>query len=63
LAGQVLLKIVFLLMRRLFSLTVLAIRGDAEKNAELPALRRENAVLGRNACGVPEVRVPRDLRR
>jgi len=42
----VLLKIVCLLMRWLFSLVV---RGDAEKNAELLALRHENAVLRRNA--------------
>ena len=44
-----LLKIVFLLMRWLLSLAILVIRGDGEKNAELLALRHENAVLGRNA--------------
>ena len=48
LAGQVLLKIVCLLMRWLFSLAVLVVRGDGEKNAELLVLRHENAVLRRN---------------
>ena len=46
LAGQVLLKIVCLLMRWLFSLVV---RGDEEKNAGLLVPRHENAVLRRNA--------------
>jgi hypothetical protein len=45
----VLLKIVCLLMRWLFSLAVLVVRGDREKNAELLVLRHENAVLRRNA--------------
>jgi putative transposase len=45
----VLLKIVCLLMRWLFGLTVLVFRGDRAKNAELLALRHENAVLRRNA--------------
>jgi putative transposase len=49
LAGQVLLKIVCLLMRWLFSLAVLVFRGDQAKNAELLVLRHENAVLRRNA--------------
>jgi hypothetical protein len=49
LAGQVLLKIVWLLMRWLFSLAVLVFRGDQAKNAELLVLRHENAVLRRNA--------------
>ena len=44
-----LLKIVCLLMRWLFSLAVLMSSGDREKNAELLALRHENAVLRRNA--------------
>ena len=44
-----LLKIVCLLMRWLFSLAVLVVRGDGEKNAELLVLRHENAVLRRNA--------------
>jgi hypothetical protein len=48
LADRVLLKIVCLLMRWLFSLTVLVVRGDRAKNAELLVLRRENAVLRRN---------------
>jgi putative transposase len=42
----VLLKIVCLLMRWLFGLTVLVFRGDRAKNA---VLRHENAVLRRNA--------------
>jgi putative transposase len=49
LAGQVLLKIVCLLMRSLSSLAALTVRGDEEKNAELLVLRHENAVLRRNA--------------
>jgi hypothetical protein len=49
LADQVLLKIVCLLMRWLFSLAVLVVRGDGKKNAELRVLRHENAVLRRNA--------------
>jgi putative transposase len=49
LADQVLLKIACLLMRWLFSLAVLVVRGDGEKNAELLVLRHENAVLRRNA--------------
>ena len=44
-----LLKIVCLLMRWLFSLAVLVVRGDRAKNAELLVLRHENAVLRRNA--------------
>jgi putative transposase len=43
-----LLKIVCLLMRWLFGLTVLVFRGDPAKNAELLVLRHENAVLRRN---------------
>jgi hypothetical protein len=49
LAGQVLLKIVCLLMRWLFGLAVLMSSGDREKNAELLVLRHENTVLRRNA--------------
>jgi putative transposase len=45
----VLPKIVCLLMRWLFSLAVLVVRGDGEKDAELLVLRHENAVLRRNA--------------
>ena len=48
-ADEVLLKIVCLLMRWLFSLAVLVSRGDEAKNAELLVLRHENAVLRRNA--------------
>ena len=48
-ADEVLLKIVCLLMRWLSGLTVLVVRGDGEKNAELLVLRHENAVLRRNA--------------
>ena len=48
-ADRVLLKIVCLLMRWLFGLIVLVFRGDGEKDAELLALRHENAVLRRNA--------------
>jgi hypothetical protein len=49
LADQVLLKIICLLLRRLFGLAVLMCRGDRAKNAELLVLRHENAVLRRNA--------------
>jgi putative transposase len=49
LAGRVLLKIVYLLMRWLFGLTVLVFRGDEAKDAELLVLRHENAVLRRHA--------------
>ena len=44
-----LFKIACLLMRWLFGLTVLVFRGDRAKDAELLALRHENAVLRRNA--------------
>jgi len=43
----VLLKIVCLLMRWLFSLAVLVSRGDEAKNAELLVLRHEVAILRR----------------
>jgi putative transposase len=43
------LKIVYLLMRWLFGLVELLSRGDRAKDAELLALRHENAVLRRNA--------------
>jgi putative transposase len=49
LAGRVLLKITYLLMRWTFGLAVLMFRGDQAKNAELLVLRHENAVLRRNA--------------
>ena len=44
-----LLKIVCLLMRWLFGLAVLVVRGDRAEDAELLVLRHENAVLRRNA--------------
>ena len=43
-----LLKIVYLLVRRVLGLAVLAFRGDLAKDAELLVLRHENAVLRRN---------------
>jgi hypothetical protein len=45
----VLLKIVYLLTRRVLGLAVLVFRGDRAKDAELLVLRHENAVLRRNA--------------
>ena len=44
-----LLKNVYLLMRWLFGLIVLVFRGDEARDAELLALRHENAVLRRHA--------------
>jgi hypothetical protein len=49
LAGRVLLKIVYLLIRRLLGLAVLVFRKDLAKDAELLVLRHENAVLRRHA--------------
>jgi len=49
LAGRVLLKIVYLLVRRVLSLSVLVFRGDLAKGAELLVLRHENTVLRRQA--------------
>jgi putative transposase len=49
LAGRVLLKIVYLLVRRVLGLAVLVFRGDLAKDAELLVLRHENAVLWRYA--------------
>ena len=43
-----LLKIVYLLVRRLLSLVVLVFRGDRARDAELLVLRHENAVLRRH---------------
>ena len=48
-AGRVLLKGVYLLVRRVLSLAVLISRKDLAKDAELLVLRHENAVLRRNA--------------
>jgi putative transposase len=45
LAGQVLLKIVYLLTCRVPGVAVLVFRGDRAKAAELLVLRHENAVL------------------
>ena len=44
-----LLKIAYVLMRWLFGLTGLVLRGDQTKDAELLVLRHENAVLRRHA--------------
>jgi hypothetical protein len=49
LAGRVLLKIVYQLVRRILSLAILAFREDLAKDAELLVLRHENAVLRRHA--------------
>ena len=48
-ACRVLLKIVYVLVRRLLSLAVLVFRGDRAKDAELLVLRHENAALRRHA--------------
>jgi putative transposase len=45
----VLLKIVYVLMCRILGLVVLLCRGGRAKEAELPVLRHENAVLRRQA--------------
>jgi putative transposase len=52
LAGGVLLKIVYLLVRRLLGLAVLVFRKDLAKDAELLVLRHENAVLRRHAARI-----------
>jgi putative transposase len=49
LAGRVLLKIVYLLVRRIVSLAILVFRDDMAKDAELLVLRHENTVLRRRA--------------
>ena len=46
---QVLLKIVYLLVRRIVGLAVLVLGRDLAKDAELLMLRHENAVLRRHA--------------
>ena len=43
-AGRVLLEIVYLLVRRALGFAVLVFRRDLSKDAELLALRHENAV-------------------
>jgi len=45
----VLLKIAYLLVRRILGLAVLMSRGQGAKEAELLVLRHENAVLRRHA--------------
>ena len=47
--GRVLLKIAYLLVRRILGLAVLMLRGQGAKEAELLVLRHENAVLRRHA--------------
>jgi hypothetical protein len=49
LAGWVLLKIIYLLVRRLLGLAVLLLRKDLAKDTELLVLRHQNAVLRRHA--------------
>jgi hypothetical protein len=49
LAGQVLLKIVYLLTCRVLGVAALVFRGDQAKAAELLVLRHENTVLRRHA--------------
>ena len=51
--GQVLLKIVYRLTCRILGLVVLLFRGDGATEAELLALRHENAVLRRAASAYP----------
>jgi hypothetical protein len=46
----VLLKIVYLLVRRILGLAVLVLRGEGAKEAELLMLRHENAVLRRHVA-------------
>jgi putative transposase len=45
----VLLKVVYLLARRILGLALLVFRGDLAKEAKLLVLRHENAVLRRHA--------------
>jgi putative transposase len=49
LAGRVLIRIIYLVVRQILGLAVLALCGDMAKNAELLVLRHENAVLCRHA--------------
>ena len=48
-AGRVLLKIIYLMVRLVAALAVLVFRRDLAKEAELLVLRHENAVLRRQA--------------
>ena len=50
-AGRVLLKIVYLLVRRLLGLAVLVLRKDLAKDAELLVVRHE-ALVRREALGI-----------
>lgn len=56
-----LLTIVYLLVRRILGLAILVFRGDHAKDAELPVLWHENAVLITSACVVraTALRLPR----
>jgi hypothetical protein len=47
----VLLKIVYMLIRRVLGFAVLVFRRDLTKDAELLALRHENAVCGERSSG------------
>ena len=58
-AGRVLLKIVYLLVRRILGLVVLLFRGDMAKDAELLVLRHENAVLREGGSRLPPTLVLR----
>jgi putative transposase len=49
LAGRVLIKIAYLLVRRILGLAALLFRRDMAKDAELLVLRHENALLRRQA--------------
>ena len=60
-AGRMLLKIIYLLVRRVLGLAVLISRNNLAKDAELLVLRHENAVLRRHVARVryePADRVP-----
>jgi putative transposase len=56
LADRVPLMIVYLLVRRVLSLAVLLSRRDLDKDAELLALRHENAVLRRQAGRIQDLK-------
>jgi hypothetical protein len=63
LAGWVLLKIVYLLMRCLFGLPELMFCGDQARDTELLVLWHENAVLRRHTgCGTSRATAPGSLR-
>jgi len=51
----VIFSVAYLLTRCLLSVLMLLARRQASTEAELLVLRHENAVLRRQACGVPEV--------